>query len=324
MEDLVRDVVSLIPIFETVDIKGTPLSILINFNDLYGFIKRLGNGGSGIVNCYQEISTGNLYAFKEIVVTDYKQLNNLRTEVDVLCRLSDVTTSSSIVKYHSSFITKSDATLIFIIATEYIEGLDLESYLHQIIDKKSFIDMSTILRISYWLFDTLSLLHSNGFVHRDIKPNNIMIDTTNRRLVLIDFGLTCLVKAKKGKYLTCDSGTFNGTTVFMPPESINVNKSIKSKFDKLKSIDIWAAGITIYLLTENALPWSGNIIEQITGSYQIPYKRSREIGDILNLCLRKNPTDRGQALNIRDQIASLISSKYFKSTSPASPQVSSV
>jgi len=328
LTECLNRVASQIPIFENVEIGGIITSVLVNFNDLYDYVKNLGHGASGVVKCYQEKSTLNLFAMKEINIFDWKDIDKLQSEVDILRRISNNIQSSSIVKYHDCFIRKDETGPLFVIVTEYINGVSLENHLATTIKNGEYMNMKIIVRIAYWLFDTLALLHSKGYVHRDIKPGNIMVDNDNNRFVLIDFGLTCLISNKiagGNQHILCTNGEFDGTVVFMAPEvwspihdthkSFYHRSFLKSnKLDRMVLFDIWAAGITIYFLTENNIPWTEKfntgIIKQITGSYEIPYIRSKEIKDVFDLILQKNPQERLRADYIRNYIGHVISNRY--------------
>ena len=225
-------VASNVPVFEKTEIGGIPISLLANFSDLYTSVKILGHGASGMVKCYREKSTSNLYAMKEMTIFRAEDLESLYGEVDILRELSESINSPSIVKYHDCFVRRSGKDMIFVIVTEYIEGACLQDYINAAINENKHFCMKTVLNIAYWLFDILAILHSRGYVHRDIKPNNIMVDHVNNRFVLIDFGLTCSINAKtsKSSNTLCTTGEFPGTVIFMAPESWDTRSRSRKRF----------------------------------------------------------------------------------------------
>jgi serine/threonine protein kinase len=95
------------------------------------------------------------------------------------------------------------------------------------------------------LVKALKYLHSNGFTHNDIKPNNILIDG-NGRLVLCDYGLT-----RKHQNEDCIGPIGGGTPAFLPPDyflSPPGDPKIFSMRQNNKSRDVFALGITLFVI----------------------------------------------------------------------------
>ena len=335
--NIVESVADKIPIFSTIKIHEYEIPWLVNFSQMYTFMKNLGMGGLGSVKAYIENQTSSVYAIKEIALIGNEDSNFYKTllsEVDILKDLTVNNYSRSILKYHDAFMhVNPDGSRYFMIITEYIEGFSLDKIFNDNIQLLTHV----ILPIGYWLFETLAFMHNLGYVHRDIKPHNIMLDTMNERFVLIDFGLTCSVN-KNNQKLLCSNGKFHGTVSYMPPEAF-IEPDKPSKYDRIKSmdnikmiglsrlkfndvhdvsprleqlkaIDIWAAGITLYVLIENKLPWDDKfdymIRDKIVGSYEIPYNKSKSIKYILDMCLIRDPSKRSDAEHIRKLIANVI------------------
>lgn len=309
-----------IPIFTYVNINGVDEKFLVNFDEIYTLISTLGKGGSGSVKCYQENATRLSYAIKEIEIFEETNILDLKAEINTLIGIQNRIKSDYIVKYYDSFLINRKGGFIYAIVTEHIEGNSLFNYVNLSIDGLIDINENIILKIAYWLFDTLSLLHENGYVHRDIKPENIMVDTENNRFVLIDFGTTCSLKKNHEGGIICNIGGYDGTFQYMAPESWD-NESLsprKMKLSKLynngnrnkrlKLVDVWSAGVTIYYLIEKRFPWterfSNGIERQITDDYYvIRHNSTGIIGEIIDKALTRDITKRPDASVIRDFIA---------------------
>jgi len=90
----------------------------------------------------------------------------------------------------------------------------------------------------------LDFLHASGVVHRDIKPQNIMLDE-NGKAKYADFGESKLLRSGDD---TMDDQ--KGTELFLAPELLGSFKTYAGK-----PADIWALGISLYAFTFNKLPW---------------------------------------------------------------------
>lgn len=253
----IEEIGLLYPIIDLQLINGHYIKKLHNFGDIYEFVKLLGSGASGIVNAYRERSTGNLYAIKEIIL-DNSNVQIIQNEINVLSKLSH----DGIVKYFDSYICDQDGIITYIIIMEYIEGYTLQQYIDSL---KREPNLKFVVNLMIWLFQTLNYLHNKSYVHRDIKPDNIMIDIKNKRFVLIDFGLTCNIQSKP----MCNYKEFVGSAAFIAPEKWNAKNN-----KNLIKVDIWAAGITIFNVLERKLPWDGilsNSLEKEISEGHIPF-----------------------------------------------------
>lgn len=300
----VRTIATIYPIVDEIQIKGVNLKYLFNFNSIYEYIKPLGKGGAGTVRCYRSRGDHNLYALKEIPITPRTNIPALKNEVEMLTQLSrGPGQDQAIMTYYDSFVYHNGSQLIYIIVTEYIVGCSLFDYVNQMIDLNLAIPAGVLFGIAIWLFETLARIHKSGYAHRDLKPENIMIDVKKRRLVLIDFGLTCNFKKKSKRSKELKLYSLVGTPAYIAPERWHRPKlSPRSFFSSnplasLKKVDVWAAGITLYCLSEQKLPWQHEniayMIKEIRGNNPIEYGVSNaHFVGVLKLALHRDPHSR--------------------------------
>ncbi|CAK66215.1 unnamed protein product (macronuclear) [Paramecium tetraurelia] len=123
----------------------------------------------------------------------------------------------------------------FYIVMNRIDGVTLEDYIPK-------LQRCEVIMITKEILKALSYLHKNNIVHRDIKPQNILIGVSEGELVvtLIDFGLSASVNRVEDSLMNKNCGTL----LYQAPEVIK-------KANYTRSVDIWALGIVVYNMLYN-------------------------------------------------------------------------
>ncbi len=138
------------------------------------------------------------------------------------------------------FFTEENRTFILM---KYVDGETLKETL----DRRGSLSISESLRITADLLDALSYAHKKKIYHRDIKPSNIMIDSEGNTMV-IDFGIA---KSEEDPEMT-QEGSFCGTPHFASPEQF-----YSSSTTDWALADIYALGVTLFLLVTGEYPFAG-------------------------------------------------------------------
>ena len=148
------------------------------------------------------------------------------------------------------------------IATEFIDGITLKEYLQQ-----AKIMLTDIIDIAIQVASALSTAHKAGIIHRDIKPDNVMIRSDGIVKVL-DFGLAKVSRdsskevdpeANTQEKLSTIHGLIMGTPQFMSPEQAR-GKKVDNRSD------IWSFGVLFYQMLTRKLPFQGETTSDIIAS----------------------------------------------------------
>lgn len=179
------------------------------------------------------------------------QMRGIESEIHVLREMRRVTGQCNpfVVCYYDSMTVLYNETRYLAVATEYIYGHTLSTYLEKV--HKSNPD--AVRKIAIHLCRGLSFMHANNVVHRDIKPENIMFSEVGA-LKYIDFGFSCSFDALLHSPCTYRR---KGTPRFLAPEVISSIRRItvpQTESEAFKKLDVWALGVTFYMFI-NDDPW---------------------------------------------------------------------
>ena len=272
--------------------------------------KKLGKGNFGDVYLVTSKLTKKVYALKEIKGDDYNE--NQRLEVEKEIKLLEVLNHPHVIKYFTSFKENGN----FYIVIEYINGGSLEN-----LYKKYKKDGKLIPEKMLWdfLIQTLSglvYLHDNKkIIHRDIKPDNLLLDKENG-LKISDFGISAVNK-KNVEDLIKFHGTVIGPIQFMAKEVA------EGKEYDFKS-DIYMLGLTFYSIMVGTLPEvkkesdedDNFVVLKKKNSWDIiPENYSQDIKHFIQKLLTVNKDERPSAKKAFALAISYYTLKYLKITS---------
>lgn len=222
----------------------------------YEYIKHLGSGGYGHVSLYRKFD-GTQVAAKEIHKENLSK-GNKKSLLKELYSLENLSNKNSQCNPHVVCIFEViESDKYFIIITEYIDGPTLTLALNELDTNTPFESSATILRWMIDIAEAVEYMHSKNFVHRDIKPDNIMIDyptnDSNGNAKLIDLGMTCVESKNSSETnpYAC-TNSMKGTPNFMAPEVFE--KRIRD-FEYSK-IDIYSLGKLFFVMATGKTPTS--------------------------------------------------------------------
>ena len=245
----------------------------------YKLIKKLGEGGFGVVFLARDKNTGRLAALKitrEKIKNEIKLIQRFKREIAIMKELRH----PNLIRLYDEGVTEKD-NVYFV--SEYLTEGSLTDYLHSIKNKRGFEDKSLSWKIPCFVvvsaLQGLSYLHKHGYIHRDIKPENILIGTYAKDKTVAkvsDFGLAKNYVLRGGTIT--QQGDFSGTLFFCPPEQIFDFKNAKP------SSDIYSMGVTLYYVITGEFPYNfptrNECIEMLSKGKKPPDPISIILGDV--------------------------------------------
>ena len=241
--------------------------------------EEIGSGGFAKVVLGTHIPTGEKVAVKimdkEQILSDELNKERVLSEIAIL----KIVRHNNIIKLYEVMETPQKIFLVM----EYCDGGELFDY---IVSKQHLSEKQACLFFQE-LIDALTYLHSQNIVHRDVKPENILLENFGKSMTckLIDFGISRTYTLDKLISTPC------GTASYAPPEMHR-----GEEYYGLLS-DVWSAGVLLYAMVFGYLPFceedeDTNIDNIIKGNYEIPEEASPQLADFLKHILDIDPLTR--------------------------------
>jgi len=163
------------------------------------------------------------------------------------------------------------------------------------IDKEGELPVNEAVRLIREVADALAFAHSQGVVHRDIKPDNVML--TGSHAIVADFGVAKAVSEATGRDKLTTAGVALGTPAYMSPEQATADPHVDHR------ADIYALGAMAYELLSGRTPFTGATPQSILAAHVTQevesVRKHRDqvpvgLDSVIMRCLAKKPADRWQ------------------------------
>ncbi|MBO6934597.1 MAG: serine/threonine protein kinase [Deltaproteobacteria bacterium] len=230
---------------ERQELRGTTLDARYTLGGVIGI------GGTGVCFEATRLSDGHPVVVKTLrpIFADHPDLaRRLRREGEVSRRVA-----------HPSIVPVIDEGILYD-GSPYtvMERIDGEP-LHRILRRMGPLEVPVVAAIVLRVADVLHRAHAAGYVHRDVKPEHIILDRTSKgelRMWLLDFGV-CAAETAPADEVERERGRVYGTPSYVSPEQASGNPAVDAR------ADIFGLGVVVFEALAGRLPYSGSTVTNL-------------------------------------------------------------
>ena len=272
----------------------------------YTIVERIGEGGMGIVYLGRHESLGRLAAVKFLgahMVNDKAYIERFLHEARGAAKLNH----PNIVQVYDSGALEGD---VYYFIMEYVAGKDLGTLLRE----RHIFSVPEAVGYVRQAASALGYAHQKQTIHRDVKPDNLML-TADNVIKVGDLGLAKWTGDEDGAGVT-QTGVVMGTPFYISPEQVRGSRDVSSRSD------IYSLGATFYHLVTSKIPYDGSspaVIMSMHLNNPVPEPSKvnpaldRDICAIIKKMMAKNPDDRYQTM---DEVDTVLAEYLSRSSHP--------
>ena len=261
-----------------------------NLGSQYNFIKKIGSGGTGVVNLAHDTHSGFMVAVKTLYIDhifDKVVMDKFRTEANIYLILDH----PNIVDLKNFIIKDNIPHLV----QEFFDGQTLDNYVKKVTgplptDKCLSIMYEILSAINYAHRKSIPIAGYSGVLHLDIKPGNVLVDE-NDNIKIIDYGISQGSSQQRSKKIM-------GTPMFMAPEQLDIASDLDER------TDIYSLGVLLHFILTASQPYENSptidsLFDKINNSplvraYDLYPGVDKRFQKIIDRATCKNPYDRFQ------------------------------
>jgi tetratricopeptide (TPR) repeat protein len=253
--------------------------------DAYRIERELGGGGMSHVFLAEETRLGRKVVIKVLPPQMAAGVSADRFEREILL-------AAGLQHPHVvPLLTAGAAGDLLYYVMPFIEGESLRAKLA----REGEMPVDEVARVLKDVLEALSYAHEQGIVHRDIKPDNVML--TRGHALVTDFGVAKAVASSTGQTALTSLGVALGTPAYMSPEQAAAEPNVDHR------ADLYAVGAMAYEMLTGRPPFAGPTLQSVLSAHVLdtpePVTRHREtvppaLAAMVMRCLAKKPADRPQ------------------------------
>lgn len=261
---------------------GGPFTLGTRLSGRYEILRLIGQGGMGVVYQVLDHELNEVIALKAIadnlLADDPEVAENFRSEIRLARRISH----RNVVRTHD--LGEANGTAF--VTMEYVEGLTVR----ELLETRGKLGVSSALALARQYAEALAVAHAAGVIHRDVKPENALVDAEGI-LKVMDFGIARLAEATSSRTQT---GMIVGTLSYMAPEQL-LGEEIDVR------ADLYALGGVLYECLTGHAPFEAGtatalIAKVLTAAPTPPIEHNPDVPPALSALvlqlLSKAPDDR--------------------------------
>ncbi|MGA4850724.1 serine/threonine-protein kinase [Streptomyces sp. G5(2025)] len=252
----------------------------------YRLLAKLGHGGMGTVWRAKDETVDREVAVKEPRLPDHlpereraNAFERMRREARAAARLDH----PAVVNVHDVAVEDGQPWIVM----ELVRGRSLGAALQE-----GTLGARDAARIGLEVLNALDAAHQAGILHRDVKPDNVMLGRHDR-VILTDFGIAQI----EGETNLTDTGGFVGSPEFIAPERVLGQRPGPAS-------DLWSLGVVLYAATEGVSPFRRNntpatLQSVLNATPAAPASASGPLARVIDGLLAKDPAQRPNAAQVR-------------------------
>ncbi|MFB4313099.1 serine/threonine-protein kinase [Actinomadura sp. 21ATH] len=273
----------------------------------YRLLERLGGGGMGTVWSATDETLRREVAVKEIVLPGELSAEQRGVAVERArreARAAALIDHPNVITVHDVVVEDGRPWLVM----ELVRGVSLE----RLVREHGPRPPAMVARVGLQVLDALQAVHAKGIVHRDVKPDNVLLADDGERVVLADFGIASV---ESDPSLT-RSGMFVGSPGYIAPERLRERPVGPGS-------DLWSLGATLYMAVEGRGPFDREdrmaSLGAVLTEEPVPPRRAGSLAPLLWYLLQKEPAARLPADAVRQVLRNVADGRPSGLRDPVPP-----